>query len=514
VNFAKGASLHGDAHRRPYGAVSLVVFLLSWGMGGCSDNVRTPTPEQLAAFEKSEPIKPAVDLQRVEEARLQVGPYRVVPGDVLEFTMPALLQAVSAAEVAAAKTRNEEERPYLCRVNEQGTIQLPAAGTVAVAGLSLSEIEVKVADTYRQLVALRPSVFVRVLEYKTLNVYITGAVEKPGVYSLRGDQMSLAHLLNEAGGILMRDAGGALMREAGGVSGPGAALIRITSLEQQARSGAQSKVEPDLTIRDGGAGEIVIAFTPADRQTTAGRLVLSRGRRVLLDERLDLRQDLPRRALLGKLSELDSGFSILDLEARLVAVADRAGASWGGPADLARLDPNASGHTLALSPRRSEGDPQRGTARGGTQAVVLPVYGLNIPYTNVALHEGDTVVVERLRVPMFSVVGLVRSPGNFPYPPDTEFNLMQAVAFAGGLDPVADPRYATVYRLTADGSIVRVPFQLVKDGELTAALQTPIKPGDVVAIEHTPRTRRNTIFNNMVRFNTGLYLTGSDLWGN
>jgi protein involved in polysaccharide export with SLBB domain len=477
------------------------MLLLSWGVGGCNDDIRTPTPEQLAAFEKSEPVKPAVDLQRIEEARLQVGPYRVVPGDVLEFTMPALLQAVSVAEVAIARSlyRDRVEHLYLCRVSEQGIIELPAAGEVAVAGLSLSQIEVKVADAYRKLVALRPSVFVRVFEYKTSNIYVTGAVEKPGVYALRGDQMTLAHLLNEAGGILMRDAGGALMREAGGISGPGAALIRITSLDQS-EGGSQTGILHDATIRDRGDGRIAIAFTADSSPSTMGRLALSRGERVLLDERLDLHNELQRRVALGKLSEIDSGFSILDLEERLVAVADRAGANLGGQTSLAWLNPTVGASTGTVTPRRPE-------------AVVLPVCGLNIPFTNVALREGDTVVVERLQVPMFSVVGLVRSPGNFPYPPDTQYNLMQAVAFAGGLDPVADPRYATVYRLTAEGSIVRVPFQLVEGGELTEALRTAIKPGDVVAIEHTPRTRKNTIINNMVRFNTGLYLTGRDLLG-
>jgi len=498
VNFAKAEASSRGARRCGRCAVSLILLGLLLCLGGCSDQVRMPTPEQLAAFEKAEPVAPMVDVQRIEEARLQAGPYQVVPGDVLEFTMPALLQAVSAAEVAAAKSRTQEDRPYLCRVSEQGTIQLPAVGEVAVAGLPLSEIEVKAAEMYRQLVALRPSVFVRVLEYKTSNVYITGAVEKPGVYSLRGDQMTLAHLLNEAGGILMRDASGALTREAGGISGPGAALIRITSLDR-GDGGRGAAGEP--TVRDPGDGRIAIAFTPERRQRSAGRLVLSRGERILLDERMDLRNDIQRRAALGKLCEIDTGFSILDLEERLLAVADRAGSNRAEQSHLAWLNPNSPAGTAKAVSR-------------GSEAVVLPVYGLNIPFTNLALREGDTVVVERLKVPMFAVVGLVRSPGNFPYPPDTQFNLMQAVAFAGGLDSVANPRYATIYRLTADGAIVRVPFQLVKDGELTEALTTPIKPGDVVAIEHTLRTRRNTIINNLIRINTGVYLTGSDLWRN
>lgn len=206
---------------------------------------------------------------------------------------------------------------------------------------------------------------------------------------------------------------------------------------------------------------------------------------------------MQRQVTLGKLSGIDPEFSILELEARLIAVAEQIRAGSPETKPLAWMDPQGSSQ-----PRTP-----------GTPDVVLPVYGLNIPVTNVALREGDTVVVERLKVPMFSVVGLVRSPGNFVYPPDIEYNLMQAVAFAGGMDTVAAPRYATIYRLVADGSIVRVPFRLVKDGEFTEAMMTLIKPGDIVALEHTPRTRANTVIHNMVRFNTGLYLTGNDLWG-
>jgi len=53
---------------------------------------------------------------------------------------------------------------------------------------------------------------------------------------------------------------------------------------------------------------------------------------------------------------------------------------------------------------------------------------------------------------------------------------------------------------------------LIRDGEFTDALGTPIRPGDVVAIEHTLRTRTNTTINNLVRINTGLYVRGEDLW--
>lgn len=339
---------------------------------GCSDQVRMPTAEELAAFEKAGSIAPTVDMDRIQKAKLKTGPYRVVPGDVLEFTMPSLLQAVTAAEVKAAQAQRHEEYPYLCRVSDSGTITLPAIGEMEVLGQSLAQIEAKVVDAYQEHVILRPSVFVRVSEYKTCKIYIAGAVEEPGVYELQADQMTISYLLTQAGGI----------------AEAGAAVLRIV-----------------------------------------------------------------------------------------------------------RSDDGSTGQSEARPP------------------IVVPVAKGNIPYQDYALEEGDTVVVEPSQMPLFSVLGLVQKPGNFDYEPGAQYNLTQAIAYAGGLDPIADPRYVTIYRLAQDGSVIRVPFQLIKKGEFTDALGTPIRPGDVVAIEHTPRTRTTSTIKSMVRFNTGLYIYGRDIWG-
>lgn len=346
---------------------------------GCGNHVRQPTQEQWQAFEKAGTIEPAIDMDRIEKAKLKTGPYRVVAGDVLEFTMPALLQAVTASEVKAAQNRSELDQPYLCRVDDEGAITLPAIGSMLVGDRSLAEIEKQVTDAYRDYVTLQPSVFVRVSEYETFKVYITGAVNRAGVYTLRADQMTLSYLLTQAGGI----------------SEAGAAVVRIV------RSDASE----------------------------------------------------------GSLDE-----------------------------EVPPCDPHAEG------------------------VVVLPVVNADIPFRDAALDEGDTVVVEPIQMPVFSVLGLVNDPGNYPYPPGATYNVTQAIAFAGGLDPVAEPRHVTVYRLGEDDSILRMSLQLVKHNEFTDVLGTRIRPGDVVAVEHTVRTRVNTLIRNLVRINTGLYLSGRDLW--
>jgi protein involved in polysaccharide export with SLBB domain len=370
-----------------------------------------------------------IDMDRIERAILKTGPYRVVPGDILEVTMPVLLQAVTAAEVQATQGRNQVVNPYLLRVRDNGAIALPAIGSMKVVGLPLSEVEERITAAYKDYVIPYPSVFVRVAEYKTARVYVAGAVKTPGVYALQADQMTLSSLLTRAGG----------------VAEAGAAVVRILRSERPAETAADTfldavkKVASDANDRPEGRA-------PTGETRPVGTLSLA--------------------------SSL--------------------------PAQTAAAEPLP---TLDAALGRREAKP-----------VLLPVVSTNIPYRDVALDEGDSVVVEPVQMPLFSVLGLVAKPGNFPYPPGARYNLTQAIAFAGGLDPVARPYYVTIYRLNEDGSVARAPFRLLKNDKFTDVLGTPIRPGDVVAVENTPRTRMNTAIRDMLRINFGLYVTGHDLW--
>jgi protein involved in polysaccharide export with SLBB domain len=158
-------------------AIRIWCFVLSalLCLAGCGDEVRLPSAAEMAAFEQAGFISPVIDLERIEKAKLKTGPYRVVQGDVLEFTMPTLLQAGTAAEVQAAQTRSPLLNPCLVRVRDSGVIALPAVGSMRVAGLSLAQIEEQVTEAYKSYVVLHPSVFVRIAEYRTGKVYIGGS---------------------------------------------------------------------------------------------------------------------------------------------------------------------------------------------------------------------------------------------------------------------------------------------------------------------------------------------------
>ncbi len=140
-----------------------------------------------------------------------------------------------------------------------------------------------------------------------------------------------------------------------------------------------------------------------------------------------------------------------------------------------------------------------------TRDVVLPVKGLNVPFSDMALRRGDVVEVERYEPDTFTVVGLVHKPGAFEYPPEVTYNLMQAIAIAGGVDIVADPPYATVFRRAQDGTIVPATFAISGNGLIeSSALR--IKPGDVIVVEHTAASWTRSLFAQILRIQFGFFV--------
>ncbi len=135
----------------------------------------------------------------------------------------------------------------------------------------------------------------------------------------------------------------------------------------------------------------------------------------------------------------------------------------------------------------------------------LPIRGLNVPFYDAPLVGGERIEVERFEPDRFTVVGLVAKPGAYEYPPEIEYNLMQALATAGGVDRIADPPFATVFRKDLlSGEIIPATFALKGDG-IVAASALRIKPGDVVSIGHTKASWTRAFMADVFRINIGFF---------
>jgi len=137
----------------------------------------------------------------------------------------------------------------------------------------------------------------------------------------------------------------------------------------------------------------------------------------------------------------------------------------------------------------------------------LPV-SADIPLEDLALQGGETVVVEPPSERAFTVYGLVKRSGIFEYPAPRVFNLMQALATAGGVDELAAPRFATIYRKRADGSVLGVTFKI--DGtSLEAGSNVVIKDGDVIAVEHTQGSWFRQFFSQVFGFRASVNVSST-----
>ncbi len=80
------------------------------------------------------------------------------------------------------------------RVDPRGQITMPLIGAVTVAGLTSQQAEALVAAKLRENYLQNPQVTIFIKEYTTQRVTVEGAVNRPGVYPLRGHSTLLTSL--------------------------------------------------------------------------------------------------------------------------------------------------------------------------------------------------------------------------------------------------------------------------------------------------------------------------------
>jgi protein involved in polysaccharide export with SLBB domain len=159
------------------------------------------------AFRRADDDRLAVEVDDLLALRRRRGPYRLVPGDVIELRVPPAVRRFAA-----------DANGWRRRVDSAGNVSLPAVGRVKVAGRSAEEVAAKTALMYYpRHVRQWPAIEVRVIEHRTIRVSVAGAVDDPGRYDLRSDEASLRWALLKAGWIA--EGGAAAIRVRRGRSG-------------------------------------------------------------------------------------------------------------------------------------------------------------------------------------------------------------------------------------------------------------------------------------------------------
>jgi polysaccharide export outer membrane protein len=145
-------------------AVIAILALAAWTWG------QSQAPQQPAAQ----------DSQAARDTFVKA--YRIGAGDLLEIKVFEL-----------------EQFDQTVRVSEDGSITLPLIGRVVVEGLTQEGVAGKLTELLAAKYVKKPQITVFIKEYKSKQIAVVGAVDKPGNYELVG-RKNLLQMISMAGG--------------------------------------------------------------------------------------------------------------------------------------------------------------------------------------------------------------------------------------------------------------------------------------------------------------------------
>lgn len=156
------------------------------------------------------------------------------------------------------------------QVLANGTINLPAAGQLAVVGLTLPQAEQAISNLYRARVRY-PQITVSLLTPRQLRIAISGEIHRPGVYTMpvaAGQFPTLVNAIQLAGGLTQA---ADMQRVSVQRHGENGRVQQVTS--NLSALIAQGDLRQDIPLRDGDA----IAITQADEidLRTSSQIVVS-----------------------------------------------------------------------------------------------------------------------------------------------------------------------------------------------------------------------------------------------
>lgn len=176
--------------------LSLVALIASLAIG-CNSDYRISMEEFLEMqrqFDQQPASEPGAETITDIQIDTQLGSYKVVRSDVLLVTVIAGEQA-------------SEGSTYRARVRRDGTVELPLVGAVNVADMELEDAEEAIKQEYLAKAYHQATVNVMVAEPYTANVIVSGAVSRPGMVALPGNQRNLLYAIVSAGGVSSQASG-------------------------------------------------------------------------------------------------------------------------------------------------------------------------------------------------------------------------------------------------------------------------------------------------------------------
>ena len=111
--------------------------------------------------------------------------YPIGPGDVIEISVPGM----------------EEIKVVSQRVTGEGTISLPFVGVIDASGMTDKALREEIRRRLETNYMRNPQISLFVKEFRSRQVAVIGAVQKPGLYNLASSADTVLGMISQAGGM-------------------------------------------------------------------------------------------------------------------------------------------------------------------------------------------------------------------------------------------------------------------------------------------------------------------------
>ena len=157
-----------------------------------------PVPYAVAQNQNTQTPPPQIPAELIDTTR---APYRLGPGDVITVVVwehPELTTPLG-------QFRSDNAAGQV--ISPDGTLYFPYVGIFQAAGRTAAELRTHITESLSQVLK-EPQVDVKITDYRSQRVFITGEVKNPGIIPITDNPLTLADALHKAGGFLITaDAG-------------------------------------------------------------------------------------------------------------------------------------------------------------------------------------------------------------------------------------------------------------------------------------------------------------------
>lgn len=175
--------------------------------------------------------------------------------------------AIGSGDLLTITVYDAPDYHYEVRVDSNGNVNLPLAGAIRVAGLSITQAEEEIAKRLREKGLFnQPQVSVFEKEYATQGITVLGEIQKPGIYPLMGPR-TISDVISAAGGLTPRAADTATITHRDQPDRPQTVKLIDRSSQVPAEAGRMTPVHPGDTVVVAKAG---IVYVVGDVKEPAG----------------------------------------------------------------------------------------------------------------------------------------------------------------------------------------------------------------------------------------------------